>query len=104
MSESNPSSEQGFRVGEVAIYWRPDINVPRNGEECVIVAPLAVGKMNDWRLLGHIEAARYLIKFAGDSVEYAAQPHELRKKPPKREDLQIVRWDQCPWQPEKISV
>lgn len=28
----------------------------------------------------------------------------LRKKKPPREDLQVMRWDQCPWQPEKIHV
>lgn len=37
-----------------------------------------------------------------DGKEHIAAPGYVRKIQPPREDLKVVRWDQCPWQPERI--
>jgi hypothetical protein len=67
------------------------------GTECVIVDFAA-----DVERCGKIHYDCH-VKLCDGKV-LAAQRRILRKKKPPREDLKLVRWDQCPWQPESINV
>lgn len=107
MADSNLTSEPvTFEVGEVAIY-NGKCYYPENegsgiseGEEVTVIRCLAYWPNTRGEVeYGYVCAHRY----TGRSGQIFA-PDQLRKKRPPREDLKVVRWDQCPWQPEKIHV
>lgn len=94
---SDLSSEQHFDVGEIAILAYSRFG-RASGVECVVVSPLGV-RLNLSN--GQYENG-YVIEVDGN--EYIALPDQLRKKRPPRENLQLVRWDQCPWQPAQVRA
>jgi hypothetical protein len=94
-----PVPSEQFSIGEIAIVIAANFHPENIGQEVEIVGPL---QMRYSRQTGaHIHTYRMR---RGDGKEFAVHPHHLRKKRPPREDLQVMRWDQCPWQPENINV
>ena len=103
--------ELTFSIGEVAIFWKPGF--PNHGKELTILSGM------QWRRTrgssdGIVrEGWRYECD-ATNLVEgpYSAKPGQktfvapeyLRKKRPPRKDLEVIRWDQCPWQPESVRA
>lgn len=49
------------------------------------------------------EHPSYQVK-ADDGRCYASWGIDLQKLPPPRDDLQVIAWDQCVWQPKQVSV
>lgn len=109
MNAQVPSDEQAsdsmFSPGELAVYTRAGW-----GDCTVTIVRRYIGPRR-CRVTGLDEwCDGYLV--AGESIQgneqwplvAAARISELRKVPPPREDLRLVRWDQCPWQPESINV
>jgi hypothetical protein len=93
MSDQLPSDER-FAVGEIAIAIHSE-HGRLDGEEVIVTHPYGPYLSINGGL-----AYGYVVEWQGE--QYLARPHQLRKKRPPREDLQVVRWDQCPWQPERI--
>jgi hypothetical protein len=94
-----------FHVGEIAILWMPGVD--DHGRELVITTELQFGPfydMNDDRM--HFGPFYIVEGYNEESpgTGWCEQPCNLRKKRPPGEDLKVVRWDQCPWQPETIHV
>jgi hypothetical protein len=89
-----------FEVGEIALFI---CDLAPDGVEREVIGAYA------WRTFrapcdftGATGGYCYLImKSFGPAC---AWPWQLRKKKPPREDLQLVRWSECPWQPESINV
>lgn len=87
-----------FRVGEIAILkqdpsFTPDELMRLDGEEVEVVSPLAYYDTEDGTFLS------YMVRHRSDLCIFAA-PHELRKKPPERRDLDVVTsWESCAWRP-----
>lgn len=111
MANQLPSEDLTFSIGEVAIFWKPgSVN---HGKELTILSGMqwrrARGSMDGvvregWRYQcdpSNLVMGPYTSK-CSDKTWVA--PEHLRKKRPPRDDLQIKRWDECPWQPEKINV
>lgn len=105
---TNPSDI--FEVGEVAIWIKHgSVNY---GREVTIVGPPKFARVRStWTDTVRLQWS-YPIE-CPDAVygpyksavpQSWAEPKYLRKKKPPREDLKVVRWDQCPWQPETINV
>lgn len=85
-----------FAVGEIAIVALSKFG--RSACECEIIAGLHMavcGRTGD-------EIAAYSIRCA--EGDFYAEPWQLRKKPQPRESAQLGRWNECPWQPEKVSA
>lgn len=95
-------SSETFAIGEVALLWRPASRY--HGTEVTVVSELRRGSLV---VDGGSTVVTDFYEIDGISPNgsnWAARPQSLRKKRPPREDLQIARWDQCPWQPEKINA
>jgi hypothetical protein len=96
-----------FKVGEIAIFVNP--SSPRHLEECCVVAGLQMGRIVDdatmtWRL-----GEFYRVTFGDDPIKYAAEPHQLRKKPgpdapPEAKREPVVSWDECVFKPQKEEI
>ncbi len=102
MSKEQPASEQ-YAIGEVAIYWRP--GATGHGQEVTIVGAPSWRHVRD-RVTG-VLVNRFvypLAELSPDGKRWSVSPDRLRKKKPPRKDLEVVRWDQCPWQPESLNV
>lgn len=96
MTEQVPS--EFLSVGDIGIITGA-VYFPENlGRECVVVMPL------DWYWAKQTGEKILSYKVELDGTTFLARPEHIRKKRPPREDLQVVRWDQCPWQPESINV
>lgn len=94
-------SQERFEVGEVAVYIG---RAPRRrGTECVINTPLAMVTCYEIPLREVNTKPRYSVTFQ-DGHKVYAQSSKLRKKKPPREDLQVVRWADVPWQPERMKA
>jgi hypothetical protein len=91
-----------FKVGEVAIYNRP-CSV-WHSSEVEIVGLLELTLWNDPILNVKGESPCYECRNPVYGLLFVAEPHELKKKRPPRDDFQIVRWADCPWQPEKVRA
>lgn len=91
-----------FAVGEIAIMVNAQILVQYNGVECEVLK--GPGMMRQRQKDNSIVLIHGYSVRAADGEIFAVEPHKLRKKKPPREDLKVVRWDQCPWQPETIDV
>lgn len=111
MNAQVPSDSLTFSIGEVAIFWKPGF--PNHGKELTILSGL------QWRrTMGSMDGiVREGWRYQCDATNLVRGPYSstcsnrtwvapeyLRKKRPPRKDLQVVRWDQCPWQPESINV
>jgi hypothetical protein len=99
---SDPRTSETFAIGEVAVLCNLTILTHRNGLEVEIIGGLenrpAIRTNGD-----HVVILGYEVRDPTGEITITA-PHRLRKKRPPRNDLQVVRWDQCPWQPETINV
>lgn len=89
-----------FEVGEVAIAigWM-SYSAIWNGSEVLVVEGLAVRRSIGFSGKGYCDQC-YLVKTVDGHV-WAPDPCQLRKKPPHREDHQLVKWSECPWQPSR---
>jgi hypothetical protein len=96
MPEQLPS--EVLSVGDIGIITGSTYFPENVGRECVVLMPL------DWYRSQQTQKLILSYKIELDGRTYLARPENLRKKRPPREDLQVVRWDQCPWQPESINV
>lgn len=97
MTEPHLPSET-YDIGEIAILAYSRYGRVEGPVECMITGRLQPRLNNRTR--------EYEIGYAANvnGMEYIALPAQLRKKRPPREDLQVARWDECPWQPESIHV
>lgn len=69
------------------------------GLECEVVGGLEYRRCSDTK--------RYeptLIVDVPGKGPHIARPHQVRKVEPPREDQQIVRWAECPWQPASVKT
>lgn len=96
-----------FEVGEVAIWIKPG---PNYGMEVTILSPLKLARVTDSNtgivrkdLFHQIEPPDNVVYGPYGSIDPRrwASPQYLRKLPPKREDHQLVKWSECPWQPSR---
>ena len=95
-----------FKVGEIAIFCNP--SSPRHLEECCIVEGLQAGRIVDETTMTWRPGQFYRVTF-GDEMKYAAEPHQLRKKPgpqvpPKAKRESVGSWDNCAFQPRKEVI
>jgi hypothetical protein len=98
-----------FQIGEIAIFYHPgSVN---HGREVMIIGPLEHGRVKDtWtgnslELDFHrIDASNLTFGPFESGGQAVGRLSRLRKKKPPREDLQVVKWSECPWQPAKVSA
>lgn len=98
---SEPLTKEPLSIGDVVICL--PVGLWSDGKEGVIIGT-ASGPRYDGK-----SGAGFTLEIEGRRVgprgrrilRFAA---ELVKKKPPREDLQIVRWDSCPWQPQELRV
>jgi hypothetical protein len=93
-----------FKVGEIAIFCNP--SSPRHLEECCVVEGLQAGRIVDDATMTWRAGEFYRVTFAGDELKYAAEPHQLRKKPgpevpPEGKREPVGSWDECVFQPRE---
>ena len=91
-----------FEVGERAlVVCRAEITSPRLrpyiGQEVTIVGGAV--QLDVSRVYGDM----YPVK-ADDGYEFFAAHQVLQKKPPGRQDVQLVCWADCPWQPRRVAA
>lgn len=90
-----------FKVGEIAIWVLAD-DPQGNGQECTITGPLEFATARD-RIDGSIDSNwGYDVEDA--EGRWFAFENELAKRKPPRDDLSVVRWADCPWQPERVRA
>lgn len=97
-----PLSPEEFAVGDVAILCNLVVDVGDNGREVVIHALPA---SHDWLRFEdgrRVYAGMFSILLDGKYV--ATYRRNLRKKRPPAKDRDVVRWADCPWQPEVLRV
>ena len=99
MSEQLPSD---LRVGDVAVWQNCTVNLWHNGVETTVIKGPGMLGYTDYDGTHRTEYG-YHVQDSDGSIWFA-RPSNLRKKRPPREDLQLVRWDECPWQPENVNV
>lgn len=95
---TQPTSEQ-FDIGEIATVVAVKYHPENVGHEVEIVDGLAWRQARNDRKVYLCYRVRHQ-----DGRVFLCEPHELRKKRPPREDLQVVRWSECPWRPENTNV
>jgi hypothetical protein len=93
-----------FDIGEIAIFVNPAS--PRHMEECCIVEGLQPGRIVDDATMAWRAGEFYRVTFDGDDIKYAAEPHQLRKKPgpglpPETKREPLASWDDCAFQPSE---
>lgn len=92
-----------FSVGEIAILSIP--GDPYDGTEVTVIGALTERTWFHWKSWQDCIGMAYLVDGTGLPYgEMCVRPQFLRKKRPPREDLQIVRWSECPWQPQQVSA
>lgn len=94
-----------FKVGEIAIFVNPAS--PRHLEECCIVEGLQLGRIVDDATMTWRAGEFYRVTFSGDEMRYAAEPHQLRKKPgqpapPEQKREAVGSWDNCVFRPGEV--
>jgi hypothetical protein len=89
-------TQQHFEIGELAyhIRWRCSV---------IITGPIMMttGVRVDTGEV-RIGPAYPVVRHDDASGGWSAPAYELRKIPPPREDLQVVRWIDMPWQPNRV--
>lgn len=85
-------------VGDVGVIIRALYHPEHIGRECVVVMPLGWYKSRQ----DGIEIFSYKVEVDGN--KFLVRPENIRKKRPPREDLTIVRWNECPWKPESLRA
>ena len=68
-----------FKIGEIAIFVNPES--PRHLEECCVVEGLKPGRIVDDATMTWRPGEFYRVTFGDDPIRYAADPHQLKKKP-----------------------
>lgn len=100
-----PLSPDQFAVGEIATYWRP--GAIGHGMDVTITA-LEYRQDGVDHLTGvQLDAGMFYVlaePSPRNGRRWLVTPRVLRKKRPPAEDRKVVRWDQCPWQPESLHV
>lgn len=100
MTDPTQLASETFAVGEIALcvsrYGRPTV-------ECEILH-IPNGCPTTFAGVYLADGDEYIIRCADDPQLYSAFRGQLLKKRPPHEDLQVVRWDECPWQPEVFRV
>jgi hypothetical protein len=96
-----------FKVGEIAIFVNP--SSPRHLEECCVVEGLQPGKIVDDATMTWRSGEFYRVTFEGDEIKYAAEPHQLRKKPgeelpPAAKREPVGSWDECVFRPSEQEI
>ena len=95
-----------FHVGEIATYMNFVVRTEYNGVECEIIGGLEMrmASLSEWGL-PPFKCMSYLTR-ASDGRIFVVVPHRLRKKrPPSTYDgSNVGRWDDCPWQPERVTA
>jgi hypothetical protein len=92
-----------FEVGEVAIWQNLRVLTGDNGKECVVIGGLQMRTHAPFGESECVTELTYRVRDQDGSI-WTALPHNLRKKRPPREDLKLVRWADCPWQPEQVRA
>jgi hypothetical protein len=94
-----------FKVGDICVFVNSRDWPEYNGEECEIIGGLALRNIMVSR---HGDESKlelsYKVRMLCDGELFGPVPDQLRRKRPPREDLQIVRWADCPWQPEGVRA
>lgn len=96
------TSNQMFAVGEIAIA-AGDPGNPYFGTDVLIVGPQEFGVV-EYVSSGRIAEGWFYRVRTHDGKTWSASNEDLRKKKPPRDDLKVIRWDECSWQPESIHV
>lgn len=95
-----------FEIGEVAEFIS---SIPGHNRDVTIVGPLQARNFKQpCPLTGRSGGVTYLMCDPADAPEQQRQgravwPFQLRKKHQPRDDLQVVRWSECPWQPQTVN-
>ena len=97
---SEPVTSEEFDIGEVVICL---VGVICRGMEGTLM-----GEITDLRRDGRYGKG-FLIEIPGQRSSrpdgfFMVFADEIRKKRPPREDLQVVRWSECPWQPQQVNA
>lgn len=100
-------SVEKFVVGEIAVFVRPGSKY--YGTEVTVRSELKLFNCEDRRNPDSPRELCLAYAVAGFFDEpprggWVAPPEYLRKKRPPREDLKVGRWDECPWQPAKMTT
>ena len=100
-------SSDSFKIGEIAIFVNP--SSPRHLEECLIVEGLQPGKIVDDATMTWTAGEFYRVTFGEDPIRYAAQAHQLRKKPgpdapPASKREPVGSWDDCIFKPSEETI
>jgi hypothetical protein len=95
-----------FEIGEIAIFVNPES--PRHLTECCIVEGLQQGRIVDDTTMTWRSGEFYRVTFSGDEIRYAAEPHQLRKRPGQEAPPQAKReplgsWENCPFRPDLVT-
>lgn len=105
MSDTQLTPEQ-FAIGEIAIYCRP--GSPHFGVEVTILSELRMSRQTDERTGEVTFEPGYRIDGPfGPLINgkpWGAPPCWLKKKKPPAVDRKLVRWADCPWQPETLHA
>lgn len=94
-----------FHVGDIALLWSPGTEDHRM--ELLVTTELQFGPFYDLNDDQMHFGPFYIVEGYGEQspgTGWCERPRDLRKKRPPAEHLKVVRWDQCPWQPETINV
>lgn len=94
-----------FKVGDEVIIWMPE--TPIHMQEAVVTGGYALRTYKNED--GSVSRIAYGYKVevaalgkAPKGTGWGATHDQLRKKPPPRDDLALVKWFECPWQPKML--
>lgn len=94
-----------FKVGDEVIIWMPGHRIHLT--EAVVTGGYALRTYRnaDGSISRITYGYRLEVSRLGESPNHdgwGATHKELRKKPPPRDDLTLVKWSECPWQPKML--
>lgn len=90
--------EEQLNVGDVGIIIGSHYHPENIGRECVVVAPLG------WYTAKQTNTDLFSYKVEFDGKRFLVRPEWIRKKRPPAKDRDVVRWADCPWQPEGVRA
>lgn len=106
-STGSVTSDDRFEVGEIAIVHSPGSWT--HGREALLLAgpfygPVFSNQSGKITVCHHFDVEIDGRRIGSSGNTLSKPITQLRKKRPPREDLQVVRWAECPWQPEQVRV